>query len=275
MTFKKFSEYLNQKGKMQDKPIIDPLADTSPVPPKKPEKNVTKGKTWRTEAAELKDGVNGTEPEPYSNPTTDPGQQKYEKGLVDKGNQDLVYKPKAIDQPLKTDIKKTKTEQFIEKTKDMAPNEYAEFILNSNNGPDFKKIMEVTKIIANNEPLMESLVREIKRKEGFNKLIEVILAQPETYTEIAIALANESKGKEISSQLAQAINEITAPPESEDDDEVKPRKTKSIKGQPIEMGKDNVLASKKQYAMMKPEHHLIEALMKYNNIKDSIKNFLS
>ena len=252
MSFKNFKEYLDQKGKLQTSPIIDGKADTAPTAPPRPPKAVTKGKNWKdykaNEAAAIENGEN---PAPYKGTGTDPGQPKYEKGLVYQGDQGLVYKPKTEDQHLKTNLNKTKTEQFIDKTKQMTPEQYANFILQSKDSASLNKITEAVDAICKNKNLIETLVRELKRKSVYPELMSSVLDQPETYKELAIVLANENSGREVSRQIAKAVSEITA--------------------QPMDEGKK----SKKQYVMMRPEHHLIEALANYGNIRNSMVTMLS
>jgi hypothetical protein len=272
-----FSEYLDAKGKDQKKPIIDPEADTGPEPKPldKPQKAAKKGKNWKAEAAQVDDN---NQPKPYKAAGTDPGQEKYEKGLTYKGDQELVYKPKTQDLKLKIPYG-TKAEHFLH-------------ILEKNNGQSVRKIIEMAEMIKSNDNLVETLVREIKRKGGFNKLVEAVLDQPETYSEIAINLSNEQRSKDISRQLAKALNEITSPPEADTidkpaskkmphkddsaDENGKPaspddnvRKAKTVKDVPAE--DSNIMQSK----MMRPEHHLIEALASYRNLRSTMIKTLS
>jgi len=256
MSFKNFSEYLNQKGKLQTEPIVDGKADTAPTAPPRPPKAVNKGKNWKdykaTESAQLEDGGNGTEPAkytspgtqmppPYKGPGTDPGQPKYEKGLVYQGDQELVYNPKTDDQHLKTNLNKTKTESFIETTREMTPKQYADFVLKNKNATSVSKIAEVVDAIKDNKDLVETLVRELKRKGAFANLMSTVLDQPEAYTELAMVLANENTGKEVSRRIAKAVNDVT--PETTLDEST---------------------------TILRPEHHLIEALGSYNSIKTSM-----
>lgn len=243
MSFTNFTEYLNQKGKMQEKPIVDPMADTSPTAPPRPPKAVTKGKGWKDYKAHEAAGVKDEEPAPYKGPGTDPGQPKYEKGLVYQGDQELIYKPKTDDQTLKTDWGKTKTEAFIEKTRSMKPDEYASFVLQSQEPNALKKILEAVEAISKKPNLAENLVREIKRKGNYDALMNAVLDQPETYKEFAIALANENKGKEISRQIAKSVNEIAAESDSEN--------------------------------KLRPEHNLVEALAAHKASHNSMVSVLN
>jgi hypothetical protein len=310
MEFLKFSEYLDKNDKLQEKPIVTDKADTGPKPSAKdrPEKAVTSGKNWknnrRTEAAQVKDNGDGAENVPYSAPGTDPGLQvvsdsektklssSYSDGLVKKGDEKLVYNPKTDNQQIKIAVPKlTKTETFIDETKGLNSDQYIDYILNQTNGKTTKQIMETVNLIKDNANLIETLVREAKRQGALAKLVESVLNQPETYDEIAINLANVEKGKDISRNLARAINEITAPPEDEDEKpaskKMPPNKDSiDTRGRPvrpeenvrhartvkddIHVDDKNIMASK----MMRPEHHLIEALASYRTIRASMNKLL-
>lgn len=316
MAFTKFQEYLNGKSDMQKKPTIDGRADTGPTGKEapKPPKAQTKGKNWKNyeveEASQAEDGGNGTKQPPYSAPGTDPGIQHaadgkgekspvkglYSDPLGQKGPKDLIYKPKTGDQALKmkkqhdTTPEPTPTEAFLNHTRNMSAESYVDYILKQTTAKGVKQILETVEIINKNELLIEALVRELKRKGDFAPLVAAVLKQPETYIEIAARLANESHGKEVSRQLAKAINEITAEPASKDaipeepaskkmppnDDSINAtgqpvapdanaRKAKSVKGLPTES--DNIMQSRK----LRPEHNLIEALANYKSIRSEMK----
>lgn len=296
MAFQRFKEYLNDKGDLQKKPIIDPDADTGPSGKKttKPPKNVTKGKNWKNfEAAQVNDGGDGRQAVPYSAPGTDPGLENADgkdgraNPLGDKGEKNLIYKPKTDDHTLKTSLNKTKTEQFLDTTRGLSTNQYAEYILKQNDAKAVKQIIETVDVIKECK-LIEVLVREIKRKGGLNSLVESVLNQPETFSEIAVKLANESHGKNIARQLAKAINEITAEPADEDIPEKKASKSmppnddsinsrgkpvvpaKTVKDLPTET--DNILMSKGK--KLRPEHNLIEALANYKSIRTVMKKLV-
>jgi hypothetical protein len=281
MIFQRFKEYLNDKGDLQKKPIVDPDADTGPSGKSspRPPKAVTKGKNWKNmEAAQINDGGDGTKPAPYMAPGTDPGMETADgdKGKADplgqKGDRSLVYKPKTEDQTLKmkklhnTTPEKTKTEEFLNITKGLSPERYAEYILRKTDAKSVKQVIETVEIINKNELLVETFVREMKRKGDFVKLVEAVLAQPETYGEIATALASPSKGKNVAHQLAKAVNEITAPAANDIEN---PRKAKTVKGIPTEA--DNIMISKK----LRPEHNLIEALANYGSIKMAMRKLVN
>lgn len=327
MSFQKFKEYLDDKGDLQKKPIISDDGDTGPSAKSavKPPKAVTKGKNWKNfEASQVEDGGDGTKPTPYSAPGTDPGLLVADGGkngrpgksnpdpLSEKGDKNLIYNPKTEDQRLKmkklgpTTPEDTKTEQFLNKTKGMPSDKYAEFVLKNSDPKSVKQIIETVDAIKDNTVLLETLVRELKRKGSFEKLLESILDQPETYSEIAYRLANESKGKEAARQLAKAINEIAAEstdaPATDDMVREKPasrnmpqndseinargqavppsqnvrtppanfRNPKTVQDVQLPANTTDIMMTQKQ-PMMRPEHHLIEALAGYKSIKTIMK----
>ena len=306
MTFQRFQEYLDDRGKFQEKPVVSKTADTGPKGAKYLPKAQTKGHKWhdvtaKDEALQIDDTPNGdgakatpSSPKLYSPNGTDPGLLTADGGkngkpgknnpdpLVDKGEKDLVWNPK-IDprdpkgQRLKAAVKtfeKPPMEQFVDKTKNLSVAQYAEYVLKQNKVDGMKKIVETANTISGNNDLIEALVREIKHKGDFAKLTESLLNQPEFYQELAIILASD-EGRNVAWQIAKAINEITAPPGTKDDveeDDDKAHHTKSVKNTPVE--DPNIMRSKKQYVMMQPEHHLIEALASYKSIKGTMKKIV-
>lgn len=300
---------LQKKPTVDGRADTGPSGKAAPKPPKA----ATKGKNWKDfevgEGAQVDDNGNGAKNVPYSAPGTDPGLQHaadakgekspvkgpYSDPLGGKGPKDLIYNPKTMDQALK--MKKlgedNKTETFLNTTRNMSPEDYAAYILNQTNAKGIKKVLETVEIINKDELLIEAFVREMKRKGDFQPLISAILSHPETYAEIAIRMANESHGKDIARKLAKAINEITAEPAQDDivpekpaskkmprnDDsvnargqsvvpEMNARKAKTVKDIPAET--DNILQSQ----MMRPEHHLIEALANYKSIRATMKKLI-
>lgn len=248
MAFTSFQEYLD-KNKKIEKPIVDPLADTGPDPTPKPPKAATKGKNWHlvgksgaaaaVEAAQVDDTKDGADPVPYSAPGKDPGLETADGGpekepLGDKGDAGLIYNPKTMTQKLdvRTNksvdtttkepippkvVKQSKTESFLSKTKNLNHEQFTEFVLQKNSGSEINKVMEATVLVTKNKNLIETLVREIKRKGGFAELMEAALSQPEAYVEIAKALQNEVN----LNRLNKIMKETTAPPEIDNLEEPK------------------------------------------------------
>ncbi|NIQ13495.1 MAG: hypothetical protein GTO02_03510, partial [Candidatus Dadabacteria bacterium] len=67
--------------------------------------------------------------------------------------------PKAMDQALKmkklrdTTPEDTKTEQFLNATKDLSPEQYAEYILKLNNAKGMNQVLETIEVLNQNELL--------------------------------------------------------------------------------------------------------------------------
>lgn len=294
MAFQKFREYLIGQNKM-DKVTISGDADTGPDGKKspKPPTSVTKGKHWknfqRSEAAQVEDGGDGTKPVDYSAPGMDPGQLRAndEKGgkspakglytdpLGKKGPSDLIYNPKVWDGRLKmkklndTTPEDNKTEQFLAATKGLSTEQVAEYILGQKNAKAVKQILETVEIINNNQLLIETFVREVKRKGCLQQLAESVLDQPEAYQTIAQKLTDGVNAR----RLQKAVNETTDEPATNDMIKEKPasrnmpgrddsvntrgnpvepamnvRKAKTVKDVPLG-NTNNVMMSKKQYVV--------------------------
>lgn len=181
-----------------------------------------------------------------------------------------------------------RTESFIAQTSKLSPEKYAEFIINKH-ADGMKDVVELSSKIGKNSDLLEAFVREIKRKGNFSKLMEAILNQPEAYSEFALAIAgDESKAKKV----AKALNETTAAPAVDDTDEdEEPNKSNGMRPKDKVMPKDASTMMppgdqggvdsrgkpmmKKQFAMMRPEHALIQALAGYQNIRNTMREILN
>jgi hypothetical protein len=181
------------------------------------------------------------------------------------------------------------TENFIHHTSKLTPEQYANLILKTN-GNSIKDITEVTTKIGKNLNLLETFVREVKRKGNFAELMQAILNQPEAYQEFAIAIASDtSKAR----QVAKFINETTAPPVSEDEDDEEDEKQNpnmvrnkdKVQPKPASqmMPPDNSQQLNSPPANpsnvpsapeMRPEHAFIQALAGYKNIRHTMQEIL-
>lgn len=241
--FTSFKEYLNKDGKTQEKPIVDAMADTAPEPTKSPPEAKTKGKGWE---ANVKDG-NG-KPSPYKAPGTekkgiivaDGGEQG--KGLADQGDKKLEYNPKVKENPTysnwdtETSWPKTKTEDFIDRTKSMSLPEFAKHMIDAAKPGDdaptvfapregrfrpnpYESVRYVAHLAMNNEQVMESLVMEFVRREGLPKLMEELFKHRKSYEEAVSAIDCD--------RFLNTIREMTSPPASETEGEEEEEKTTS------------------------------------------------
>lgn len=278
MKIRKFTEYLNDKGKLQEKPIVDPLADTAPKGPKKPEKQALKGKDWTAEAAAVKDT-----PAPYSAPGTDPGQPKYEKGFAYDGEKKLIYDPDTTDQRLMKTWPKSEMEKYHMETKNMSTSQFMQYIKEKQNvdAAGLQKINEAAKMLSENEYLMQHFIREVRRNKGFGSLIKEAFSHTESYEELAYLMVDEK----VCRSFAKALHEITEmvddpvkkrmtdtsgmpKPPSEKSDLPKGRKRPHFKGVHDAFDGEDIVATGQTAPAMgdvQPEHNLIRALARYQS----------
>ncbi len=294
--FRRFTEYLNNKGKVQTKPEVDPEADTGPSAAKTPGKPATKGKNWKSTVP-----LAGT---PHNYASSDkpvgkdfgmkPKGETNKKGFADEGNKKLVYEPKTPKDFGKEGgtAQKNKSwpkaasnnEQFLAHTKAMTPAEFTQFVseqakVSADNLPpcscDPVGASRYVAALANaNDGIMETVVRELKRLGAFDKLVSEVFNHPEAYTEVAFMMADEDKGASTARRLVRALHEVTDAPASETEGPASPpvkaqkkqqpnqgqkaRGTKSIAGGELDMGNSDVVQTR---ATTRPEHNLINAIL--------------
>ena len=223
--FRKFKEYLDNRGKLQEKPIESDDADTGPKPEKYPESPATSGKNWKTTTPQDK-------PKAYMGVGTDPGQQKYDKGFANDGNKNLIYEPK-VGKPEKEGGKKLdtwpkgKTEAFLDNTRALTLAEFASYVSEqSKNGlqdlptitayktgpicPDPMQAMRyVVTLAAANDRLMESLVVMLKSQGSLDRFLREATNHTDTYNELAFMLADPENGSTVARRLVKALSEVT------------------------------------------------------------------
>jgi hypothetical protein len=161
MAFKKFNEYLNEKGKVEKNP------------PKMPSKKI-KAKKDKNAL-----GHHGNEKLVYE-PKTEPLQSKSQEWHKEKENGPNLPKPSKLTVVGPTS-KASKVSEWIHKTKGMSLSEFAKNIHEEKNVEiDYSKIKSVQDLLAvavsamkNNPKLIENVVREIKR----SKLSEAVLVE--------------------------------------------------------------------------------------------------
>ena len=261
--FPKFYEYLDQKGKLIEKPKEEEIPDYHGDQDAAPQKPVTKGRKWDAEYAKpLKDAQ-----KPYRAPGKDMSmQQSLGKedgpGLVGQGDKRLVYNPslkggssKNINggKELSGWDKKTKTEQFINKTKDMSFQEFTTYMRGlteiAGGAEDLPMVTAYTagkfhphppeamqyvvSLASKNDRILEQLIYAMKKQGMLGKLLKTMMEHPETSDELTKLLGDEADGPRHCRGLARAMHkqhtdfldkqnsmyESVAPPFGEDDDE--------------------------------------------------------
>lgn len=243
-TFKKWSEYINEKGKTIEKPEVKKIADydgpqeTSPAPAKAP-KSLEK---------DMEPPKAAGKPAPYKNAAKAPKPKKQEPGLAEKGDQKLVYEPDTshtLPNPMGKEGKcmnhwpkspKTKTEQFIDKTSKMTTAEFVNYMTNEV-AVDAEEIPMVTAYTAGrfhphppeaisyiaslatkNDRIMDSLVHEIKRQGGLKKMLEVLMDHPESFDGLTDLLGDEEAGPGRCNAMARSMDNVVSKFQADQDD---------------------------------------------------------
>ena len=173
-------EYLDRNGKLVERPPTELLPD-GPKPPVGPSNAVTKGKNWSTNAP-----ANNVTPKPYMAPAAGGKAIKGESGLGDKG--DTKYEPdmrggKSPFIPGGKEVKDyaSKTEQFLNKTRDLSISDFAKFMLKEGMAVSEGNFVpglvnDLAQVIQNNPKVLESLVHDLKRRGLLPQLIKIIEA---------------------------------------------------------------------------------------------------
>jgi hypothetical protein len=222
----KFKEYLDSKNKLQEKPIVDIGGDTVGASTNKLPEMATKGKNWKDETAigeHPKDYTPGTEPWKFNYATKSKG----EPGFADDGDKKLVYEPKTP-----TDFGKEGGKKVTSWPKT----------------GQLKEVMNAVAVgkAANDPHFVTMLVRECKRQGTMHNLLEEIFKHQETFSELAWMLNDEAIRLRLERAMYEAkVQESTDAPASEtEEDEVTTRKTKSIKGQKMDLANSDVKQSR-------------------------------
>lgn len=281
-----FKEYLDEKGKLQEKPVIDPKADTGPTPTKAPQTPDTKGKNWKSEVP-----LAG-KPNDYAPATSPKKQQKYDKGLGDDGDKNLIYEPDVEGKNKEVSTwPKTKMENFIEKTKDLPLGEFTNLIVKEHKSEEkfpLGILKKANDLISENPTLMETFVREVKRNGAFDLLVKEMLNHNETIVEVAYQMA-VPEGALMCSKLIESLqnieflDEVTDAPVSKtlvskDDledkkknkDLPKGKAVKSIDGNEVDDKMNGVVQTRDKIT---PEHNLINALLNNKNMMNQIMEY--
>jgi len=228
--FKSFSDYVEDRkseGGLVGQPKVKVVADydgpTASSPPKS--KGASSAAPYKTPVGNI-----------------DPNKKSDKSGFADLGDKKLVYVPDCKSgKPTEKDWP-TKTEQFMNDTKNMSSREFAAYMLSEHcslcneddslpmvsgaNGPFHPHPSEAVRYVValskNNPRIVDHLIHDAKRTGVLNKLIEAILEHPESYEHLSHLLGDE-RGEARSNQLARALNKVAehvGPPQglSDDDD---------------------------------------------------------
>lgn len=220
-------EYLDEKGKLAA-PKVTKVADYTGPDPKAPEAPKTKGKNWDS-------GTSAGTPSPYRTPISNNSKSSSEEGFADKGSKDLVYEPDTetskdsgyLPGGKVVDVK-SKTESFINKTKNMSMKEFTEYMVeecgcagmggedsdlpmvNAYSSGKFhpyppEAIKYVVVLADKNEKIMENLVHEMKRSGGLGKIIKSLMEHPEAYDEMTSLFEDGEEGHKRAKKMAGSM----------------------------------------------------------------------
>ena len=209
MSFKKFSEYFNNKGKEQSKPDNlaadldiakgdkDPLkpvkdnyektlADKTKIPdnPKAPEKNNNKNLGYDAPKPAK------ASPNPYMPSEKQPSEKEREKGLGNLGDKDNILNF--------TELKELDNNSFLEATKNLSTKDFVNKMINEHCGcendvaphvvsyyagaghPDPIQAIQYLVYVMNKNPhIMRALMHEARRKGCFGKMCKTMMKFPE------------------------------------------------------------------------------------------------
>lgn len=177
----------------------------------------------------------GKDAVPYKNFDPDKGEmlvasdgQKEVEGLADKGSPGITpetstdcQKPKVKSKVVKP--QKMKTEEFLQKTKDMTISELSAFLAESRGNvelttvtdlfgneftPDPDQSIEyVAALILGNPILMERFVHEIVRRDGSNHLLEEFMSHNNSYEVLIDHFEEPENGLERAGKLSKMMND--------------------------------------------------------------------
>lgn len=226
LKFASWKEYLDGKGKLVEKPEVDPTPDYKGPDDKAPPTAVTKGKSWDTKAPKA------DKPKPYKPANSGKPAQKGEAGFADKGDGKLVYKPNTkVDKAGEGGKKigswpKTKTEAFIEKTKDMSMSQFIEHMIGECGCEMDETLPTVTAyasgkfhpyppeairyvvaLAEKNERIMDKLIFELKNAGALPKMLKSLMEHPESYDGMTDLFGDLDEGPKRCKAFARSMDE--------------------------------------------------------------------
>lgn len=213
-------EYLASQGKLVTKPSEEMVADYHGPNPNAPTQAATSGKGW-------KGGTNDGSPSPYRAPGMSPNDDGPHGGLGYMGGTKYEPNTKGGDSPhvpggkSSSEWPGSKTEAFLNNTKDMSMQEFTAYMLDecSCGSNNIVAIKQLASAITECPKSMEVLVYELKQQGGLGMLVEMLMSHQETFTELNRVLADEEEGKSRCHSLVRAMTEAVGPPWGKDEDE--------------------------------------------------------
>ena len=202
-------EYVDDQGKLVEKPEIKKVADyNGPNPKSPPEKK----------AAPYK---------PANDDVKSPTVDVEKNGLGEMGDKNLKYEPNT---EYKQEVVKSswaKTENFLNKTKGMSLSEFTKYMLDEcgcgavqdddlpyvtayTTGkfqPHPPEAVKYVVVLANkNNNILDNMVREMKTSGMLGKLMKTLLENPEAYDELTSLLGDSQEGPSRCKLFAKSMN---------------------------------------------------------------------
>ena len=219
MAFKSFQEYLNDSGKMVEKPQVKVVAGYEGKVPEAPEK------TEKDPQAGGAKAVKGTH-KPYKAGTDAKNPNKAEKGFAHEGDNDLKYEPK-------TDVKKSNyggeeakswldsssVTEWLNKTRNLSDAKFVNKMREATNGLAINEIKNAVNVCAENEKNIQHFIFELKRNNLLEQFVKEALKH-ESAVKTAINDINESSlGKKVLIEM----NYMSADDEDMEDEGTQPQ----------------------------------------------------
>jgi hypothetical protein len=198
-------EYVDDKGKLIDSPKDDIKADYKGPDPKFPE--------------------NSKSPYKAANSDVDSPTVKADKdGLGNMGDKKLIYEPD-------TNVIKSKTNEFIQKTKDMSLSEFTKYMLDECGcgsvsdedlpyvtsyatgkfQPHPPEAIKYVVVLANkNNNVLDNVVHEMKSAGILGKVLKSLLSHPEAYDELTSLFGDSEEGPSRCKMFAKSMNKSVA-----------------------------------------------------------------
>ncbi len=228
-----WQEYLNARGKLQEKPAVKLVGDYDGPDPKSPDQSVSKGKGWDAKAQK------GDKPSPYRAPGTSK-KQSTEKGFGDLGPKNLKYEPDTDTSNGRKKMSSMPKENFVNQTKDMKITEFVNHMLkecghiHEENLPTvtgrigefhpypIEAIKYVAALSKNNKRMLENLLHELKKEGMLKPMLESLLINAEDYASLGELFNDPKRCRSLSRALeavAQPIVVSNGKEDEEDEDE--------------------------------------------------------
>ena len=201
-------EYVNDQGKLVEKPEVTAVADYTGPDSKAPQ------------------GKNSTPYKAANDKTKSPSFDVEKNGLGDLGNNELKYNPKT--DYSQTVVKSwTKTEGFINKTKNMSLAEFTKYMLDEcgcgavddadlpyvtayTTGkfqPHPPEAIKYVVVLANkNNNILDSMVQEMKQSGVLGKVLKALLDHPESYDQLTSLFGDSEQGPSRCKLFAKSMN---------------------------------------------------------------------